>query len=147
MLSSSIQLAVVVFAPLLSILEPFCVLPDENSHLGDAAEASSEERFIEYLKVLFTDMAVMHSMLVELDPAFVLCHDYDTLGDVSQASAIASFISPNENMAQLMKLSLLDSVEERNTAGKSIVPFEGVRVIVDRMQSKLDTFESAYCRN
>lgn len=118
---------------------------DDYSGLGDGAEVSSEERFIEYLKILFTDMGVIHSMLFELDPAFVVCHDYEALGDPYQASRIANFIGPTETMASRIKETLVGSVQMRNSTGESSLPFEGATIIVDRMQSKLDAFEGTFC--
>ncbi|CAN0296464.1 unnamed protein product [Scytosiphon promiscuus] len=118
---------------------------DFPNHLGGQTNLSFEERFVEYLKILFTDMSVVHSSLGELDPAFVVCHDYDALGDPSQASRIANFISPNEEMAQLIESSLMDSAHEGHHDANSGLPFEGASVIVDRMQRKLDSFERTYC--
>ncbi|CAN0205727.1 unnamed protein product [Scytosiphon promiscuus] len=118
---------------------------DFPNNLGDKANLSFEQRFVEYLKILFTDMSVVHSSLGELDPAFVVCHDYEALGDPSQASRIANFISPNDDMAQLIESSLMETAQEGHHDGSSSLPFEGAGVIVDRMQRKLDSFESTYC--
>lgn len=47
-----------------------------------------------YSRVLFTDMAVMQSMLSELDPGFMVCHSFDKLGQQEQASKVrGSFCS------------------------------------------------------
>ncbi|CAM9871547.1 unnamed protein product [Scytosiphon promiscuus] len=115
------------------------------NHLDDGAESSSEEQFVWYLKVLFADMGVMHSLLSELDPAFVVCHDYSALGNPDQAKEIATFIAPNEDMAQQITTSLVATAQEKHAAGSSSLPLEGAEVIVDRMQRKLDAFEGIYC--
>lgn len=90
-------------------------------------------------------MGVMHSFLGELDLAFVVCHDYGALGNPEQASKVANFIAPNEDMAQQIASTLVATAQEKHATGSSSLPFEGARVIVDRMQRKLDTFEGAYC--
>ncbi|CAM9808577.1 unnamed protein product, partial [Ectocarpus fasciculatus] len=71
-----------------------------QSGLGGGG-ATPEQRFVEYAKVIFTEMGVVHSLLGELDPAFVICHDWDLLGDPDQAKNVSAFISPTDEMASL----------------------------------------------
>lgn len=99
---------------------------------------------MEYAKVIFTDMGVVHSLLGELDPAFVICHDWDLLGDPEQAKNVSAFISPTDEMASLYEHWLVGSVRSIHTS-EDTLPFVGSDVLVARLQKKLDTFERLYC--
>ncbi|CAN0045410.1 unnamed protein product [Ectocarpus sp. 12 AP-2014] len=104
---------------------------------------SEEELFVEYMRVLFTDIAVLHSFLSEIGPNFITCHVWDRLGGKEQASRIANFISPNDEIAGLVQSSLLQTA--RNSSRAEAPPFEGVHPLVSRLQRKLDAFEPLYC--
>lgn len=102
------------------------------------------------MRILFTDIAVLQSFLGELPHGFIVCHDWDLLGDQEQASKIAEFISPNEEIAGLVESSLVDSVSDMRLqgAGDEVadeLPLEGADAIVSRLQRKLDAFEARYC--
>lgn len=104
-----------------------------------------------YMRVLFTDIAVLQSFLGELSPDFVVCHDWDFLGDREQASKIAVFIAPNSEIASRVEYSLVDTakvpsvVDGKNAGGEDELPFIGADVFVSRLQKKLDSFEAQYC--
>ncbi|CAN0318593.1 unnamed protein product [Ectocarpus sp. 8 AP-2014] len=102
-----------------------------------------EERFVEYMRVLFTDIAVLQSFLSEIGPEFIVCHDWDRLGHKEQASTIANFISPNDEIAGLVQSSLLQTA--RNSSSATALPFEDAHPLVSRLQRKLDSFEPLYC--
>lgn len=114
------------------------------SYLNDPHEGTPEERFLEYMRVLFTDIAVLHSFLLELSPGHVICHDWDVLGDEEQATRIADFISPNEFVAGCVKSSLMRTARHR-PANVIPLPFDGGDAIVARLQRKLDAFEEVLC--
>lgn len=101
-----------------------------------------------YVRVLFTEMAVIQSLLSELPPGTIICHDWDRLGDEDQASDIAAFISPNEDVARLVKSTLVDSVApnrvHNDENGDSLL-FGGADALISRLQTKLDTFQDRYC--
>lgn len=82
-----------------------CVFVD--STLGLPSKISPEERFEKYVRILFTDIAVLQSFLGELGPGLVVCHDWGYLGDRDQASTIAGFIAPNDEVAGLVESSLV----------------------------------------
>lgn len=71
-----------------------------------------------YMQVLFTNIAVMHALLAELDPAFVACHDFGLLGDAKQASEIANFVSPNANVARFRAVSMVDNASPHHEEGQ-----------------------------
>eukprot|EP00903_Cladosiphon_okamuranus_P015285 g14125.t1 len=81
-----------------------------QKELGDWTEDSSERAFMEYTRILFTNTAVLHSFLGEIDPSFIVCHDWDRLGDKEQASKIAGFVAPNDELADMMMNSLVDAI-------------------------------------
>lgn len=120
------------------------------SSLGSPAGTSSpEESFVEYMRILFTDIGVMHSLLLELPPGHVVCHDWDKLGDKRQASKIAEFIAPNAFIAGFFAAALLETVSVHrfalsNTSTEPL-PYEGAEAIVSRLQRKLDAFEALLC--
>ncbi|CAM9163036.1 unnamed protein product, partial [Pylaiella littoralis] len=115
-----------------------------QNYLNDPHEGTPEERFLEYMRVLFTDIAVLHSFLLELSPGHVICHDWDVLGDEEQATRIADFISPNEFVAGCVKSSLMRTARHR-PANVIPLPFDGGDAIVARLQRKLDAFEEVLC--
>eukprot|EP00903_Cladosiphon_okamuranus_P007626 g7395.t1 len=111
--------------------------------LGDEATTRPEQRFIEYLKILFTDMGVMHSLLSEIDPAFVVCHDWEYLGNAKQAKKISDFIAPTPEVASRLEETFVELATARHI-GTEDLPF-GANEVVARLQKKLDAFESEYC--
>lgn len=89
---------------------------------------------------------MVHSFLGEMDPAFVVCHDFDRVGDVDQASKIAEVLAPNPNVAEFLARAFVDSVEHHEYSDvEERLPFESESVVVERLQRKLDAFESVYC--
>ncbi|CAM9560589.1 unnamed protein product [Ectocarpus sp. 13 AM-2016] len=109
-------------------------------HLGALSE---EELFVEYMRVLFTDIAVLQSFLSEIGPDFIMCHVWDRLGGKEQASRIANFISPNDEIAGLVESSLLQTA--RNSSSAEALPFKDSHPLVSRLQRKLEAFEPLYC--
>ena len=108
---------------------------------------------MDYVRILFTNIAVLQSFLSELPPGLVVCHDWDRLGDKYQASEIAGFISPNQEIAALVESSLVDEAEvsedralkEGGDGREDELPFEGADEFASRLQRKLDAFEARYC--
>lgn len=117
---------------------------DDNSFLGDEGDTSPEQRFMDYMRILLTDAGVMHSLLAEIDPAFVVCHEFDFIGGVEQAAEIAEFVSPGQEVAEMLKASLIGTARQQSATIQAL-PFEGAEKIVARVQRKLDTFESTFC--
>ena len=65
-------------------------------------ETPSEDRqFIEYMRILLTDIAVVLLFLSEIDPAFIVCHDYKLSGEEAEASRIANLVAPNNIIAAM----------------------------------------------
>ncbi|CAM9917607.1 unnamed protein product [Ectocarpus sp. 12 AP-2014] len=115
-----------------------------QDYLGDRDTTPPGQRFMEYVRIIFTHMGLVHSFLEELDPAFVICHDWDLLGDPEQAKDVSAFISPTEEMASLFERSLIDSARFHTSFNEDL-PEDGSDVLVARLQKKLDTFERLYC--
>lgn len=99
---------------------------------------------MDYMRILFTDIAVMHSLLAEIDPAFVVCHDFEFLGDAGQAAKIADFLAPNSQVAEVLQFSLMDTAVEDERVKESL-PFLDSEMLISRLQHKFDAFESTYC--
>lgn len=101
------------------------------------------------MRILFTDIAVLQSFLSELGPGLVVCHDWDYLGDKDQASKVAAFISPNDEVAQMVESSLVETAivhrESFNRRVENALPFDGADALAARLQRKLDAFEHLYC--
>ena len=106
---------------------------------------------MDYVRILFTHIAVLQSFLSELPPGLVVCHDWSLLGDRDQASRIAGFISPNPEIAGLVESALMDTavsdVENQKGGDRQgdEFPFGGSDEYVARLQKKLDAFEARYC--
>ncbi|CAN0098919.1 unnamed protein product [Ectocarpus sp. 6 AP-2014] len=109
----------------------------------DEGTRSVDELFVEYMRVLFTDIAVLQSFLSEVGPGFIMCHDWDRLGGKEQASTLANFISPNDEIAGLVESSLVETA--RTSSSADTLPFDGADALVSRLQRKLDSFEPLYC--
>lgn len=100
---------------------------------------------MQYMQVLFTEIAVVHSLLAELGSGFVVCHDYDQLGSVDQSNAISDFLAPNENIAALMRKSFYETEVDSRPPSNDTLRYEGADAIAERFQRKLDAFESLIC--
>lgn len=103
-----------------------------------------ELRYMEYMQILITDIAVMHSFLDELDPAFIICHDFERAGEVGQSSKIANFLAPNADVAKPLKQSIMDAARAHSPSTETI-SFAGAAAVTSRLQRKFDTFELALC--
>lgn len=97
-----------------------------------------------YMDVLFTDMGVLQGFLGEIAPEFIVCHDWARMGEQEQASKIARFMAPNDDVAALMEASLL-RVANRRVSPPENLPFDDSHALVMRLQRKLDAFETLYC--
>ena len=97
-----------------------------------------------YMQVLITDIAVVHSFLGELDPAFVICHDFDRAGESDQSSSIATFLAPNPDVAEMLEKSLINVANAHGPSTES-VPYDGADVVTARLQWKFDAFELTLC--
>ena len=111
---------------------------------GDQETIPPEVRYMKYMQLLLTDTAVVHSFLAELDPAFVICHDYSRVGDVEQASVVADFIAPNADVAEPLQASFV-AVAKDHGASNQTLPYEGAEIFASRLQRKFDAFESRIC--
>ena len=99
---------------------------------------------MKYMQVLITDIAVMHSFLSEIDPAFVVCHHFEQAGEVGQAHMIANFIAPNSDVAERLKQSIVDVATVHGPSTER-VSYDGADVVSSRLQRKFDAFELAMC--
>lgn len=108
--------------------------------------ASEEKRYMAYMLIILTDIAVLHSFLAEIDPQFIVCHDFDRAGEEAAASRVARFVAPDNTTAEMFGASLVTfwmdhpKVEER-------LQFEGANQVAARLQRKLDLLDSIYCKN
>ena len=120
-----------------------------HMHLG-VEEESEEERFMRYIRILFTSIAVLHSQLLEIDPKFIVCHDFNMINDVDQMGKIANFISPNEEIANdIMSINTDDLKKTIKKKPKLEVDFEPIieknMLLIDRLQKKLEAIEDMIC--
>ena len=127
---------------------PYPVLRSCVNRNDHDAEDTSEARFLKYVRIFFTEIAVLQSFLGEIDPAFVVCHDWDNLREPLQASKIAEFVSPNDEVADMISTAMVDTVTPSHgdiEAGFDVLTFDGAGSLVARLQEKLDSFEAIYC--
>ena len=96
------------------------------------------------MRILFTDIAAMHSGLAELGPGFVICHDFGELGDAEQATRIAKFVAPNMEVASMTYEALVGNIKPRNETREEI-NFVDADVVAGRLQQKLDVLELRIC--
>lgn len=100
---------------------------------------------MQYMQVLLTDIAVLHSFVEELDPGFVVCHDYERIGDPEQVAVISAFLAPNEDVAELLKHSFIKVAGAVPAPSNQSLPYEGADIVAARLQRKFDIFESKIC--
>ena len=120
-----------------------------HMHLG-IEEESEEERFMRYIRILFTSIAVLHSQLLEIDPKFIVCHDFNLINDVDQMRKVANFISPNEEISNdIMSINTDDLEKKIKKKPKLEVDFEPIieknMLLIDRLQKKLESIEDMIC--
>lgn len=118
--------------------------PPRDSGLGDKRKTTRKQRYMEYMRVLFTDISVMHAMLAELGPEFVVCHDFEDMGSAEQVSEIAKFVAPNPEVQAMLEDSLMKVALPRGGAGEDPLDAEDAEVAA-RLQRKLDVLESSLC--
>lgn len=98
-----------------------------------------------YAQVMLTEAAVVHSMLVELDPRFVVCHDYDLMLSASQAARVSSFSAPSGPVAAMLERSLLATATPHEGKRNDALKFAHAGSIVERLQKKMDALEATLC--
>lgn len=101
---------------------------------------------MEYMQIMLTDIAVMHSFLVELDPAFVICQEFERIGEVEQSTSIANFLAPNADIAGPLKTSLIEMAHGSGASNEAL-PYEGADLVAARLQRKFDVFEFDLCND
>ena len=99
---------------------------------------------MEYMRILMTNIAVMHSFLAGIDPAFVVCHDFDYIGDVDQISRIAEHVVPAVDLVDKLISSLIETAPKQSSEEESLA-FEGADFVVSRLQRHMDSYEFIYC--
>lgn len=114
------------------------------SGLGDKRKTTQNQRYMEYMRVLFTDISVMHAMFAELGPEFVVCHDFGDMGGAEQVSEIAKFVAPNPEIQALLEDSLM-KVALPPGDGSEDPLHTGTDEVAARLQRKLDVLESSLC--
>lgn len=97
------------------------------------------------MRIVFTNIAVIHSFLDEIDPAFVMCHRFDRMGDMKQATVLGNFIGPNEKLAELFRDSLVRRAQLHHDAKRESGGGRDDNAVATRFQLKLDIFESRFC--
>lgn len=103
-----------------------------------------EEKFLEYAQVLLADAGVMHSMLSELGPGFVICHFFDERTNETQAREIADFLAPNEVLAGHLRNSILRNAHQLRSSNGDI-QFPDASYVTERIQRKLSVIEEQKC--
>lgn len=107
--------------------------------------ATEESLYVNYVKVLFTDLGAMHSLLSEISPKFVVCHRYDEMGKPESVARVASFVSPSEEVAKMVATSMIAEARPHAASSESL-PFTGAEYMQMRLQRKLDVVDATYCR-
>lgn len=101
-------------------------------------------QFMQYMHILLTNIAVLESMLEELGPGFIVCHQFDKIDDPEQAHDVAKFLTPSSEVARYLEEAILQYGRPHH-GDQEPLPFKGADKIVERLQQKLDSFEAKYC--
>lgn len=115
------------------------------SGLGDKRKTTRNQRYMEYMRVLFTDISVMHAMFAEVGPEFVVCHDFADMGGAEQVSEIAKFVAPNPEIQAMLEGSLAKMALLPGDASQGSLQTDAEEVAA-RLQRKLDVLESKLCK-
>lgn len=96
--------------------------------------------------ILLTDLGAAHSMLSELDPSFITCHDFSKLGDRKQAAKLANFTAPTPEMAAAFAKTLVDTAAVSHKPGNNdLIQPDAEHALAARLQVKLDNVEATFC--
>lgn len=98
-----------------------------------------------YMSILFTDLGVMHSMLAEISPDFVMCLRYEDIGDKETTARVADFIAPSKEVAKMLTKTLLRHARPHAGSAEEAFPFTHATSVAARVQEKLNVVDSAYC--
>lgn len=123
----------------------FATLRFASSALGDNATTTPQQRYMEYMRIIFTNIAVVQSFVEEIDPAFVICSRLDLWGDAEHAARVAEFVSPSDVFAQKFAEFIVQAADGHTSVEEDLL-FEGADKVAARFQRKLDIFEPRYCR-
>lgn len=107
-------------------------------------ERSLEEKVLAYLQVLLAEAGVVHSLLAELDPGFIICHFYNEMGNETRVQEIANFVAPTEVMAAFVKDSMMRHARPSDDSQYDL-EFPGLETVVERIQQKLNVMEEQHC--
>lgn len=99
---------------------------------------------MEYMRILFTEIGVMHSMLAELGHGFVVCHDFSDMGNAQQASKVANFVAPTQEFAGRLKEALVETTVRRDNLTEHLT-MKDTNVVTGRLQRKMDVLVSSFC--
>lgn len=108
--------------------------------------ASVEKRCMAYMLIVLTDIAVFHSFIAEIDPEFIIYHEFDRAGKEAAVSRVARFVAPDKMAAELFGASLVESWTDHPKV-EEILQIEGADQVAARLQRKLDLLDSIYCKN
>lgn len=126
--------------------EPPVALLFCGSDLGKPlSETTPKQRYMDYMRVLFTGLGVMHSLLAEISPSFVVCNRYDEIGVPESAARIADFIAPSASVAKMVAKSMAERAHPHENSTESL-PYQDAAYVEMRLQLKLDVIDSTYCR-
>lgn len=98
-----------------------------------------------YAEIMLTQVAVVQSMLLELDPRFVVCHHYEKMRNATHASSIATFVAPSELVADMFTRALLAVARPSTEKRRDRLKFARAEQIARRLQEKIDSFEGSLC--
>jgi len=102
-----------------------------------------EKQFMKYINVLFTNIGVLHSFFLEIDPKFIICHDYDKINDLDQLKSISNFVSPTRNIYE--EILSIYGKNVRNRSKNDEFEYENMGIILDRLQKKINLIEEMFC--
>lgn len=93
---------------------------------------------------------MLQSFLGEIDPGFIVCHNWDSVGNETQAGEIAAFVAPNDEVAGMVATALVDTAtrishHSEDEIDVNALTFDGAESLISRLQKKLDSFEALYC--
>ena len=111
-------------------------------------ELDGEANFLKYIRILLADISIMQSLLEEIDQEFVVCHDFDKLGEINQSNTISKFVAPTEEVFRIYNSTMVKTAavhHHHSSVSQFDYNNEYMEMIVSRIKNKLDSFEYKYC--
>lgn len=104
------------------------------------------------MRALLLNADVLKSTFSEIDSRFVTCLGYESISDAQQATRVANFLAPTQDIADQFSRTMLDAVKEKSKGRVAPHKYPALSNpesaefwLISRLQQKLDLIEELEC--